>query len=131
MSGKPGKSRKQPDLDTVPDALPDSVVSRIATLVQEAAFRRACAALLQDPPVSSTDDVVSALCLLHPGPPTDESVGLGSLRRVAARAAPTAEVDQVLQGRSLVPVYFGEPDGRVFGLRTSVRQYVLRRRTCS
>ena len=96
VSGKPGKQRKQPDLDPISDALPDAVVSRVATLIQDCALRRTCsAALQQDPPVSSSDDVVSALRLLHPGPPTDERTSLGSLRRIAARAAPAAEVDQV------------------------------------
>ena len=33
--------------------------------------------------------------LLHPGPPTEDRVNMNSLRRIAARAAPTAEVDQV------------------------------------
>ena len=95
VSGKLGKQRKQPDLDLISNALPDSVVSRVATVIQEGALRRACAALLQDPPVNPTNDVVSALRLLHPGPPIDERASLGSLRCIAARAAPTAEVDQI------------------------------------
>ena len=53
----------------IADTLPDSVVSRVATFFQEGALRRACAALLQDSPVSPTDDVMSAPHLLHPWVP--------------------------------------------------------------
>ena len=36
-----------------------------------------------------------SLRMLHPAPHADERAGLGSLRRVSSRAAPSAEVDQV------------------------------------
>ena len=58
----------------------------VATLVQEGALRRACAALLRDPPVHPTDEVVSALRLLHFGSSIEDRVNMNSLRRVAARA---------------------------------------------
>ena len=54
------------------------------------ALRRACAALPQDHPVSTTSEVVSSLCALHPAPHADERAGMGSLRRVASLAAPDA-----------------------------------------
>ena len=93
--GRRGRPRKDPVPDFDGDSLPDSVVSRVSTLLQEGALRRACAALLQDPPVSPSGEVVSDLRALHPAPHADERASLGSLRRVASRAAPVAEVDQV------------------------------------
>ena len=90
-----GKPRRGPDADMAGDALPDSVVSRVSTLIQEGALRRACAALLQDPLVSPSGEVVSSLRALHPSPPADERLNLGRLRRVSPSAAPVADVDQV------------------------------------
>ena len=60
--GKPGKPRQGADADNAGDALPESVVSRVATLIQEGSLRRACAALLQDPPASPLGEAVSSLC---------------------------------------------------------------------
>ena len=58
-------------------------------------LRRACAALLQDPPVSASGEVVYSLRALHPSPRADERVNLGLTRRVSPRAAPIADIDQV------------------------------------
>ena len=55
----------------------------MTTLIQEHALRRACAALLQDPPVRPTEDVVASLRLLHPGPPIEDLMEMDTLRRVA------------------------------------------------
>ena len=77
------------------DVLSGSVVSRVSTLIQEGALRRACAALLQDPSVRPTEDVVTSLRLLHPPPPDGDLVAMGALRRISPGAAPTADVDQV------------------------------------
>ena len=52
-------------------------------LIQEGALRRACAALLQDPLVRPTDDVVASLRLLHPGSSVEDRVEMGPLRQVA------------------------------------------------
>ena len=79
--------------------------------------------LIAGPSVSPTDDVVSALRLLHLGPPTDEHAGLGSLRRVAARAAPTAEVYQVRKALHSFPSTSGA--GRS-GLRPSHLREAMR-----
>ena len=72
-----------------------TLISFRTLFIQEGALRRACAALLQDPPVRPIDDMVWALRLLHRGPPIGERSNLGTLRRVAARAAPTTDVDQI------------------------------------
>ena len=111
-----GKPRWGPDADMAVDALPDSVVSRVSTLIQEGALRRACAALLQDPPVSPSGEVVSSLRALHPSPPADERVNLGRLRRVSPSAAPVADVDQVRKAVHSIPSTSGA--GRS-GLRPS------------
>ena len=81
--GKRGK-----DFNTVDDAdaLPDAVVSRVATLLQEGALRRACAA---------SDDVVAALRDFHPAPEASDRAGMQPLRRVSPRAAPVADVERV------------------------------------
>ena len=83
-----------PDADMAGDALPESVVSRVSTLIQEGALRRPCAALLQDPPVSPSGEV-SSLRALHPSPRAGECVNLGRLRRVSPRAASVADIDHV------------------------------------
>ena len=44
--------------NTPSDALSDPLVSRVGTLVQEGALRRACAAPSQDPPVHPAGEVV-------------------------------------------------------------------------
>ena len=54
--------RDSPAVDTH-DALPDAVVARVCTFI-----RRAFAALFQEPPVTSTDDVVTELRSLYPAP---------------------------------------------------------------
>ena len=54
-----------PSLSKPLDALPDSVVVRVTTLIWEGAPRRVCVALVQDRPVRTTNDVVSALHLLR------------------------------------------------------------------
>ena len=59
------KQRDPQDAVDASDALPESPISRVSTLIQEGALRQACAALLQDPPVQPTDDVVASLRLLH------------------------------------------------------------------
>ena len=114
--GQRGKPRK--DFNTVDgaDALPDAVVSRVATLLREGALRRACAALLQDPPISPSDDVVAALRDLHPVPEASEKAGMHSLRQVAPRAAPVADVDRVRKAVHSFPSTSGA--GRL-GLRPS------------
>ena len=66
------------------DVLPASVIARVTTLIQEGALRCACAALLQDPPVRPTDDVVASLRLLHPGSSVEDRLEMGSLRVVAS-----------------------------------------------
>ena len=71
--------------DFAGDALPDSVVSRRRVPPDGLA------------PLSSRTllSAVSSLRALHPSPQADERASLGSLRRVASRAAPVADVDQV------------------------------------
>ena len=64
-SGRARSAAHQPK-DDDSDVLPTSVVNRVTTLIQEGALRRACAALLQDPPVQPTEEVVASLRLLHP-----------------------------------------------------------------
>ena len=78
---------------------------RVSTHISEGALRRACAALLQDtfPPMSPTNDVVSALRLLHLGLHVDERSSLGTLRNVAPHAAPT-DVDQIRKAPRLEPL---------------------------
>ena len=66
MFGKLNKQRSPPDADASSDHLPDLLVSRVATLVQEGALRRACAVLLQDPRSSPR-----MLRHLHPGSPIE------------------------------------------------------------
>ena len=68
------------------DALPESTINRVSTLIQEGALRGACAALLQDPPVQPTDDVVTSLRLLHPLPSTS-GAGRSGLRSSHVRDA--------------------------------------------
>ena len=74
---------------------PNPASPRVATLIQEGALRRACAALLQDALVSPSGEVVSSLRALHPSPRADERANLGHFRRVSPRAAPIADIDQV------------------------------------
>ena len=88
------QQRAPRDTDDASDALPESTITP-STLVQEGALRRACAALLQDPPVQPMDDVVTSLRLLHPLPPDADRACLDSLRRVAPQAAPVVDSDQV------------------------------------
>ena len=92
---KRGKPRKGPGSVDGTEVLPDAVVSRVATLLKDGALRRACAALLQEPPISPTGDVVTALRGLHPAPGDGDRAGMQSLRHVASRAAPVADVDGV------------------------------------
>ena len=83
------------------DGLPDSLVSRVATLVQEGALPRACAALSQDPPVHGRRSFRAS-----PSPPwslIEDRVNMNSLRRIATRAAPTVEVDQVREALHSFP----------------------------
>ena len=58
------------------------------------------------PPVQPTDEVVASLRLLHPVPPVEDLVSIGSLRRVASQAAPSADTDQV-RTAFFFPVHFG------------------------
>ena len=90
-----GQQRAPQDPVDVSDALPQSTINRVSTLIREGALRRSCAALLQDPPVQPTDDVVASLRLLHPLPPDTDRADMSSLRRVAPQAAPVADSDQV------------------------------------
>ena len=92
---KRGKPRKGPSTVDGTEVLPDAVVSRVATLLKDGALRRACAALLQEPPISPTGDVVTALRDLHPAPGDSDRAGMQSLRQVASRAAPVVDVDGV------------------------------------
>ena len=94
-SSRHGKSRAPPPPADDDGILPASTVARVSTLIQEGALRRACAALLQDPPVRPTEDVVASQGLLHPGIPDEDRVEMTSLRRVALGAAPSADSDQV------------------------------------
>ena len=121
--GRRGRPRPGPDADMAGDALPESVVSRVSTLIQEGALRRACAALLQDPPVSPSGDVVSSLRALHPSPRADERANLGLLRRVSPCAAPVADIDQVRKAVHSFPSTSGA--GRS-GLRPSHFRDALR-----
>ena len=66
-SASRAQTRATPPVDSH-DALPDAVVTWVCTLIQEGALRRAGAALLQEPSVSPTDDVVTELSSLHPAP---------------------------------------------------------------
>ena len=99
------------------DALPVSIVTWVTTLIQEGALRRACAALLQDPPGSADGRCRYLSPPLPPGPPMEDHVNMNSLRRVAARAAPTAETDQVRKALFSFPSTSGA--GRS-GLRSSL-----------
>ena len=105
------------------DVLSASVIARVTTLIQEGALRRACAALLQDPPVRPTDDVVASLRLLHPGSSVEDRLEMGTLRGVASGAAPSADVDQVRKALFSFPSTFGA--GRS-GLRPSHVRDALR-----
>ena len=90
-----GKDRASPSQAEVSDVLPISVVSRVSTLIHEGALRRACAAILQDPPVRPTEEVVASLCLFHPGPPAEDRSEMDTLGGISQGAAPSADVDQV------------------------------------
>ena len=94
-AARKGKQRAPQDTVDASDALPESTINRVSPLIQEGALRRACAALLQDPPVQPTDDVVASLRLLHPLPPDADRADMDSLRRVAPQAAPVADSVQV------------------------------------
>ena len=90
-----GRPRKGVDTADAEDVLPDAVVTRVSSLLKDGALRRACAALLQEPPVSPTADVVAALRDLHPATEAADGVGMRLLRPVASRAAPSVDVDSV------------------------------------
>ena len=90
-----GRPRKDVDTTAAEDVLPDAVVSRVSSLLKDGALRRACAALLQEPPVSPSADVVAALRVLHPAPEVADGADMLSLRPVASRAAPSVDVDSV------------------------------------
>ena len=65
-------------------------LSRVSQLSSPRALWHACAALLQEPPVRLADDVVSALRVLHQGPPVVERSSLGALpllRQMLIRSA--------------------------------------------
>ena len=94
-SAHKGKGRSPPSPAEDDGVLPPSIVAQVSTLIQEGALRRACAALLQDPQVRPTEEVVASLRLLHPAPPDEDLVEMDALRRVSPGAAPTADVDQV------------------------------------
>ena len=118
-----GQQRAPQDPVDVSDALPQSTINRVSTLIREGALRRACAALLQDPPVQPTDDVVASLRLLHPLPPDTDRADMSSLRRVAPQAAPVADSDQVRKALFSFPSNCGA--GRS-GLRPSHVRDALR-----
>ena len=90
-----GRPRKDVDTADAEDVLPDAVVTRVSSLLKDGALRRACAALLQEPPVSPTADVVAALRDLHPATEVADGVDMRLLRPVASRAAPSVDVDSV------------------------------------
>ena len=117
-AARKGKQRAPQDPVDASDALSESTINRVSTLIQEVALRRACAALMQDPPVQPTDDVVASLRLLHPVPPA-----VDSLRRVAPQAAPAADADQVRKALFSFPSTSGA--GRS-GLRPSHVRDALR-----
>ena len=74
--GRRGKPRKDSGTIADEDVLPDAVVSRVSTLLRDGALRRACAALLQEPPISPTDEVLAALRDLHPAPEACDGAGM-------------------------------------------------------
>ena len=115
--------RDPPAKDDDRDILSASVIARVTTLIQEGALRRACAALLQDPPVRPTDDVVASLRLLHPGSSVEDRVEMGTLREVASGAAPSADMEQVRKALLSFPSTSGA--GRS-GLRPSHVRDALR-----
>ena len=115
-----GQQRAPRDTVDASDALPESTINRVSTLIQEGALRRACAALLQDPPVQPTDDVVASLRLLRPLLPDAD---MDSMRRVAPQAAPVAGSDQVRKALFSFPSTSGS--GRS-GLRPSHVRDALR-----
>ena len=123
LSVRATTDRDPPAKDGDHDVLPASVIARVTTLIQEGALRRACAALLQDPPVRPTDDVVASLRLLHPGSSVEDRLEMGSLRGVASGAAPSADVDQVRKALLSFPSTSGA--GRS-GLRPSHVRDALR-----
>ena len=123
LSVRSTTDRDPPAKDGDHDVLPASVIARVTTLIQEGALRRACAALLQDPPVRPTDDVVASLRLLHPGSSVEDRLEMGSLRGVASGAAPSADVDQVRKALLSFPSTSGA--GRS-GLRPSHVRDALR-----
>ena len=90
-----GRPRKDADTADAEDVLPDAVVTRVSSLLKDGALRRACAALLQEPPVSPSADVVAALRDLHPATEVADGADMRSLRAVASRAAPSVDVDSV------------------------------------
>ena len=59
------KQRAPQDTVGASHDLPESTINRVSTLIQEGALRRACVALLQDPPVQPTDGVDASLRLIH------------------------------------------------------------------
>ena len=61
----PGRSKQPTPADPEGGGLTDCVISGVCTLVQEVVLRRACAALLQEPTVAPTDEVVASLGLLR------------------------------------------------------------------
>ena len=95
LSVRSPTDRDPPAKDDDRDVLSASVIARVTPLIQEGALRRVCAALLQDPPVRPTDDVVASLRLLHPGSSVEDRVEMGTLREAASVAAFSADMEQV------------------------------------
>ena len=82
-------------------------------LVQEGALRRACASLLQDPPVYPSSNVsarcVSSYFFGH----RSEEKHLRALRPIAARAAPDSDADQIRRGLATFPLTSGASPSRM------------------
>ena len=91
--------------------------------------RRACAALLQDPPVQPTDDVVAALRLLHPGPTPTMSARTSATRD---EQLPVPRPLRILTGCSRHCTHFLRvPDAPTSGRPIFEMPCDLPRRTCS
>jgi len=68
---------------------------RVRELLQDDLMQQACSALIQDPPVEVTDQVVNEMRAKHPAARAGERVRLDGLRDVAATAAVQADCDAV------------------------------------
>ena len=113
--GKPSKQRSQPDIDLSADALPHSLVSRVATLIQQGALRRGCALpfALRSTPRTTWFQRFALFTQAVP----------------SRTAAPTPEWIKFAKPFTLFH-RFREQGGRDSGHRTSVTGCLLRRPIC-